>query len=212
MARSYRSDLRERRARETRRAVVAAAAELFVRDGYAATTLDAVAAAAGVSRRTVVNAAGGKPALLSLAWDHTLVGDDEPVPMVDRPMVTRILACTDPDEAVRRWVEMVVEVQRRAAPLARAIEAAADVDAAAAALRARAETERHAGAREFAEHLAALDGLRPGLSVAQAADLAWTLNDGASYRRLALGRGWSPDAYRDWLTRVAAASLLRRPP
>lgn len=208
MARRYRSDLREGRARRTRRAVVAAAAELFVRDGYAATTLDAVAVAAGVSRRTVVNSAGGKAALLTLAWDHCLVGDDEPVPMADRPMVRRIVACTDPAEAVRRWVQMVVEVQRRAAPLGVVLEVAADSDADARAVRDRAETERLAGATAFAGHLASIGGLRPGLTPGEAADLVWTLNDGTSYRRLVLRRGWTAEAYADWLTRVAATSLL----
>ncbi|GAA1383208.1 hypothetical protein GCM10009613_12300 [Pseudonocardia kongjuensis] len=208
MSRTYRSDLRDERARATRRAVVAAAAGLFERDGYAATTLDAVATAAGVSRRTVVNAAGGKPALLSLAWDFCLVGDDEPVPMADRPEVRRIVAATDPAEALRLWAGMTVGVQQRAAALGAVIDAAADVDADAAALRTKAETERLAGARAFASHLAALDGLHPGLSVDDAADLIWTLNDGASYRRLVGLRGWPVEGYRDWLERVAAASLL----
>ncbi|MEJ8277904.1 TetR/AcrR family transcriptional regulator [Pseudonocardia spirodelae] len=205
MPREYRSALRDERTRTTRRAVVAAAAAQFVRDGYAATTLDSVAAAAGVSRRTVVNAAGGKPALLSLAWDHTLVGDDEPVPMADRPAVARILACTDAPAAVAAWVDMVVEVQVRAAPLAAVIEAAADVDPDVAALRDRAETERLAGARAFAAHLAALDA---GVDPATAADLAWTLNDGTSYRRLVVLRGWPVGSYRDWLVRAARCSLL----
>lgn len=205
MTRAYRSTTRDERARATRRTVVAAAAELFVRDGWTATTLDAVAAAAGVSRRTVVNAAGGKPALLSLAWDHTLVGDDEPVPMAERPAVARILAHTDPAGAVAAWVDMVVGVQGRAAPLAAVIDAAADVDADVAALRDRAETERLAGARAFAAHLATLD---PDLDPGPVADLAWTLNDGTSYRRLVVLRGWPVDRYRDWLVTVAQCSLL----
>ncbi|OLL71069.1 Transcriptional regulator, TetR family [Pseudonocardia sp. Ae168_Ps1] len=208
MARSYRSALRDEQARATRRSVVAAAAGLFVRDGYAATTLDAVAAAAGVSRRTVVNAAGGKPALLALAVDHTLVGDDEPVPMADRPMVRRIVACTAPAEAVRLWADMVVDVQGRVAALAAVVDAAADTDPEVGALRARGERERLDGARAFAAHLDSLGGLRPDLSPDTAADVCWTLNDGASYRRLLGLRGWSAVAYRDWLTRVTTASLL----
>lgn len=203
--RAYRSTTRDERARATRRAVVAAAAELFVRDGWTATTLDAVAAAAGVSRRTVVNVAGGKPALLSLAWDHTLLGDDEPVPMAQRPAFARILASTDPAAAVAAWVDMVVEIQGRVAPLAAVIEAAADIDADVTALRDRAESERLAGARAFAAHLATLDAdLDPG----PAADLVWTLDDGTSYRRLVVLRGWPVARYRDWLVTVAGCSLL----
>ncbi|MDQ4117891.1 MAG: TetR/AcrR family transcriptional regulator [Actinomycetota bacterium] len=206
--RSYRSDLRARQARETRRTVVAAAADLFVRHGYAGTTLDTVADAAGVSRKTVFNAVGGKPALLKLAWDHAVVGDDEPVSMADRPAVARIVATTDPAEAIRLWVEMVVEVAERASGLAGVVVAAADTDADAAALLERAAAERLAGARAFAGHLDAIGGLRDDLSPDSAADLLWTLNDGAAFRRLVLERGWWVPAFRDWLVRVACASLL----
>lgn len=206
--RAYRSDLRARQARETRRAVVAAAADLFVRHGYAATTLDAVAEAAGVSRKTVFNAVGGKPVLLKLAWDHTLVGDDEPLSMADRPAVARITATTDPAEALRLWVDLVVDVAERTVELSAVLIAAADTDADAAALLEQAATERWAGARAFATHLGAIGGLREGLSVEAAADLLWTLNDGAAYHRLVLDRGWPAAAFAEWLVRVARASVL----
>ncbi|HEY2225318.1 helix-turn-helix domain-containing protein [Actinomycetospora sp.] len=204
--RPYRSDLRARQARRTRRAVVDAAIGLFVAHGYADTTLDAVADAAGVSRRTVVNAVGGKSALLSLAWDVSLVGDDEPVPMAERPAVLAILASTDPTESVRLWAEMTVDVVARAAPIGRALEAAADVDADAAALLAKADAERLEGARAFARHLASIGGLASGVTVERAADAFWALDDGASYRRLVLERGWSTAAYGHWLEGQARAS------
>ena len=201
--RPYRSDLRVRQARGTRRAVVEAATALFVARGYADTTLDAVAAAAGVSRRTVVNAVGGKAALLSLAWNYSLVGDDEPVPMADRPAVLAIRASTDPVESVRLWAEITVDVGARAAAIGRVLEAAADVDAEAAALVAKADGERLDGARTFARHLASIDGLGPGVTVERAADAFWALNDGTLYRRLVLDRGWSAAEYADWLTEQA---------
>ncbi len=207
--RTYRSDLRARQARETRRSVVEAAAGLFVARGYATTTLDAVAAAAGVSRRTVVNAVGGKAALLALAWDFSLVGDDEPVPMADRPAVLAIRASTDPDEALRLWAEMAVEVVERAAPIGHVLAAAADVDPDAAALLAKAGAERLEGARAFAAHLASVGGLGPGVTVERAADAFWALNDGTLYRRLVLERGWSTTELVDWLTAQARAAAGR---
>ena len=77
--RQYRSDLRTSQARETRRAIVAAASRLFVERGYGATTIDAVADAAGVSRKTVFTAVGGKVDLLKVALDWAVAGDDRPV-------------------------------------------------------------------------------------------------------------------------------------
>jgi AcrR family transcriptional regulator len=200
--------LRAAQARETRRAVVAAAAELFVRDGYAATTLEAVAAAAGVSRSTVVNVAGGKATLLHLAWDWSLVGDDEPVPMPERPAVQRIRGTSDPAEAVRLWVTMIVEVAGRAGRIGRVLEVAADTDRDAAALLAKADTERHEGARAFAEHLARIGGLPSGVPVDRAADLLWLYDDPALYRRLVLERGWPPSEFGKWLLRAVSGALL----
>ncbi len=206
--RPYRSDLRARQVRETRRTVVAAAADLFVRSGYAATTLDAVAEAAGVSRKTVFNAVGGKPALLKLVWDHSVVGDDEPVSMADRPAVARIRATADPVEAVRLWVAMLAEVAERTAAIGNVVVVAADSDPDAAELLARSEAERLDGARAFARHLDAIGRLRAGLSPEEAADVLWTLNDSAAYRRLVVDRGWTVAAFRDWLVRVVLASVL----
>jgi AcrR family transcriptional regulator len=206
--RAYRSRLRAAQARATRRAVVAAAADLFVRSGYAATTLEAVAAAAGVSRSTVVNVAGGKATLLHLAWDWSLVGDDEPVPMTERPAVQRIRAADDPAEAVRLWVAMVVEVTGRAVGIGRVLEVAADSDPAAAALLVKADAERHEGARAFAAHLDGIGGLRDGVSVDRAADLLWLHDDPALYRRLVVERRWSPSDFGEWLERSLSAALL----
>lgn len=204
MTRAYRSDLRAEQARATRRAVVGAARDLFVERGYDRTTLDAVAEAAGVSRRTVVNAVGGKAALLKLAWDEALVGDDEPVPMVDRPAVLAIRASADPVESYRLWAAMVADVTGRAVALHRVLVAAADVDPDAAELLARSERERLEGARAFAQHLASIDGL--SVPEDRAADAFWALNASTLYRSLVLDRGWSVERFTTWLAAQAAAS------
>src|SRR6266487_317916 len=83
----YSSELRAAQARATRRAIVDAAARLFIAHGYGATTVDAIARAAGVSRKTVFTSVGGKIEALKLAIDWAAVGDDEPVPMLERPHV-----------------------------------------------------------------------------------------------------------------------------
>jgi AcrR family transcriptional regulator len=207
--RGYQSDLRAAQTRLTRRAVVDAAADLFVRRGYSATTIDAVAEAAGVSRKTVFNSVGGKAALLRLAYDWSIVGDDEPVPMSERPQVKQLQAVTDPAAAVGRWVDMVVEVGQRVTPIYRVIEAAADVEPEAAALLAAAQAERLVGARHFADHIAELGGLPPRTSREEAAEVIWAQTDGALYRRLVEDRGWPVERFREWLTSAVVAVLLR---
>jgi AcrR family transcriptional regulator len=204
----YSSPIRSDQARATRRAIVAAASELFVTQGFAATTIDAVAERAGVGRKTVFSSVGSKGALLKLAWDWALVGDDEPVPMAERPAVRAILGERDPGRLVRMWVDMVVDVGERAGPIGSVVVAAADVDPEARALRDAMRRESLAGATAFVTHLASVGGLRAGLTVARAADTCWALINAAPQHLLMTSRGWSTAEFRDWLVRVVSASLL----
>src|SRR5437879_13848677 len=94
--RSYNSERRQEAARRRRREVLAAFRELLFGDGYHATTVRAVAERAGVSVETVYKAFGGKPGMVKALWDITLAGDDEPVPMADRPQTREILRTREP--------------------------------------------------------------------------------------------------------------------
>jgi len=190
---------------------VGAARELFESRGYAGTTIDAVAEAAGVSRRTVFLSVGSKAELLKTAWDWGVVGDDEPVPMAERPQVLAMLQITDPAELVRLWVGQVLDVAERLAPLEMVLNRAVDADAEAAALRARIDVERQGGARMFVTHLESVGGLREGLTVDAGADICWVLMNPLLQARLRTDRGWTREAVADWLVRMTAASLLPGP-
>jgi AcrR family transcriptional regulator len=206
--REYRSALRDAHARLTRRTIVEAAARLFVTQGYAPTTIDAVAREAGVSRKTVFAAVGGKAQLLKYAWEWSLVGDDEPVPMRERPDVKKIQAETNPAQALHLWVAMVLVVAGRAAPIGQVLVVAADGDDQAAVMLAESDEQRLVGARAFIRHLASIGGVRPGMTAHRAADLCWALMDPMLYRRLVLERGWSVTAYSRWLESSLKATIL----
>ncbi len=206
--RTYHSPARAEAARRTRRRIVEAARELFEAQGYAGTTIDAVAEAAGVSRRTVFLSVGSKVELLKTAWDWGVVGDDEPVPMAERPHVLAMQEIADPALLVRLWVAQVLGVADRLAPLEIVLNRVVDVDAEAAALRDRIDAERRGGARMFVSHLASVGGLREGLSVDEAVDMCWILMNPLLQRRLRAERGWTRAAVEDWLVRMASASLL----
>jgi AcrR family transcriptional regulator len=210
--RTYHSPAREEAARHTRRRIVEAARELFEQHGYAGTTIDAVARAAGVGRRTVFLSVGSKAELLKTAWDWAVVGDDEPVPVAERPHIRAMQELTDPPLLVRLWVEQVMGVADRVGPLEVVLDRAVDADAEAAALRQRIDAERLAGARMFVSHLARVGGLRPEVSVDEGADMCWLLMHPAHQRRLRSERGWSREAVADWLVRLASASLLAADP
>jgi AcrR family transcriptional regulator len=205
----YASQVRDEQARRTRRSIVTAAHDLFLAQGYAATTIDGIADAAHVSRRTVFNSVGGKPALLKLALDWAFVGDDEPVALADRPAVKAIVAETDPRKALMLWGQTANEIAARIAPLGGVLAAAADVDPAAAELLATADHNRLVGATMFIKYLASLDGGLPaGMTQQRAAELCWALTDGHLHRRLAAQRGWSTADLNRWLYSSLAAVLL----
>jgi AcrR family transcriptional regulator len=208
--RDYRSGLRAAQAADTRRLIVSAAARLFVEDGYGATTIDAVAEAAGVSRKTVFTAVGGKVDLLKTALDWAVAGDDEPIAMADRPALRELLELDDPAALLTAWANVMVEIDTRVAGLFVALEVAADGDDAASRLLDESRNQRLAGARMVVKRLVALDALTDAVSRADAVDLAWLATDPVLFDRFVRIRGWSVGKFETWLARTLTGQLLKR--
>src|SRR5690349_12379851 len=104
--RAYRSSARAASASATRVAIIDAAAQLFVERGYGAVSIDDVAASADVARATVFNAVGGKAVLLRAAYDVAIVGDDEPIPLPDRPWARPVRDAPDGPTMLERYAHM----------------------------------------------------------------------------------------------------------
>lgn len=206
--RDYRSDLRTAQARETQRAIVAAAVALFVTDGYGSTTIDAIAAQAGVSRKTVFTAVGGKAELLKLAMDWAIAGDDEPVAVADRPEVQQVMQQNDPVAILTGWATTLVGIDRRVAALFRALEVAADADDGARAQLASLQKQRMLGAKAVVRRLSELGTLRADLAIEEANDLTWLASDPALYDRLVRQRRWSTSRFENWLAATLVFQLL----
>jgi AcrR family transcriptional regulator len=208
--RDYRSGLRTAQAEQTRRSIVSAAARLFVDDGYGATTIDAVAESAGVSRKTVFTAVGGKVDLLKTALDWAVAGDDQPVTVADRPEVRELLAMDDPVTLLTSWARVMVAIDMRVAGLFRVLEIAADGDAAAHLLLDEYRRQRLVGARAVVKRLGGLGALTEDMSRVEAADVAWLATDPVLYDRLVRIRGWSVGKFELWLARILTDQLLAR--
>ena len=114
-ARRYRSPRRKQQARRTRACIIAAAARQFLACGYAAATMRAVAADAGVALPTVELAFGTKARLLKAVIDAAIAGDDEPVPMLARDWAARAEAAAGPAEFVAVFARQLTESAQRAA-------------------------------------------------------------------------------------------------
>ncbi|HEX7211309.1 MAG TPA: helix-turn-helix domain-containing protein [Propionibacteriaceae bacterium] len=210
--RTYSSTLRADQARQTKKRIVDAAAELFAEHGYAGTTIDAVASAAGVSRKTVFDSVGGKAQLMKLAYDFAIVGDDEPVPLIDRPEIRAMLAEPDYAKRLAMYASLVVGIDRRLSSAWRAFEGAATSDPEAAKLYVAMVQQRRGAMQEAAQMFADAGALRPDLDIDVAADLMWFYNDPSLYDKLVRQRGWSVDRFQAWLTEALQVQLLGKAP
>ncbi len=206
--RRYDSSRRQEQARENRRVVLEAARRMFLERGYAATTVGAIAAEARVSVETVYKAFGNKPGLVKAVVDVAIVGDDEPVPMLQRELVRRIEAETDPRRKLAMYGEHLAESAPRRVPVELLVRAAAASDPGAARVWEQLEAERLTGMGFFARHLNEGGHLRPGVTVDEARDVLWTCNSAEVYDLLVLRRGWSPERYGRWVADTLAAALF----
>jgi len=206
--RRYESAHRQEQARQTRQAILNAAAALFVDPGYAATPLTAVAAKSGVAIQTVYKVFGSKQALLSALVDVTVAGDDQPVPLPEREFVADIAALTGARAKLRRYAQHLVEVHARQAQVVLALAAAATADPEAASIWQKNVDDRRRGMAMFAAELASTGELRPEHTVDTAADVLWLAMDVRNYDWLVRRRDWSAERFQTWYVDTVAAALL----
>jgi AcrR family transcriptional regulator len=206
--RSYRSPLRQAQAQMTRETVIEAAARLFVERGYVATSIDAVAGVAGVSRVTVFNAVGGKAALLKDAYDVAVIGDAEAVPLSERSWAHPVRDESDPMRMLDSYAGLVADVCGRVSPLYEVLREAASADTDVLQLWNEIQEERRGGMTDVVAVLADKGRLQEGLDLDTAADVLWVLTDPGLYHQLVHGRGWPPDRFTSWLSRSMVGQLL----
>jgi TetR/AcrR family transcriptional regulator of autoinduction and epiphytic fitness len=203
--RRYVSPRREEQARQTRRAILDAAAKLFVNPGYAATPLTAVAAEAGVAVQTVYAVFGNKRQLLSDLVDVTLVGDDERKAMAERSFVADIRALDGLRAKLTRYARHLAETHARQVHVMLALASAATADADAAAIWRKNIEDRRRGMAMFAIDLAATGEVR--VSQERAADVLWLAQDIRNYDWLVRERGWPVERFERWFVDGVAAVL-----
>jgi AcrR family transcriptional regulator len=206
--RPYSSSVRTEGARRTRRVIVTAATALFVERGYGGTSLADVAARAQVARPTVVAAFGSKPALLARVLDQAMAGDDEPVPVRDRPWFTPVWQARTARDVLVAYARVCVVIADRAGRVVEVVRRATDSAPEVADLWAGWLRGRRAGAAMVVERDVVTAALRPGLTPTTAVDVLWTLNDPDLYVSLVTLRGWPPDTFEGWLADTMVTLLL----
>jgi AcrR family transcriptional regulator len=186
----------------TRQAILLAARELFVEQGYFDTRVEDIARAARVAVPTVYAAVGGKSGLL-----RTLI--QEGVAAAEAGDIhARIAAHTDPDALLRMIVDGTCAAFETWSPLTRPATAAAPQDAGVRESLGEAHASLRRGLTATATRLAELDSLRPGMTADQAADILWYFLGNASYFTLTDDCQWPLSRSADWLRECLTAALF----
>lgn len=204
--RSYDASRRRAQARESQRAVLRAAHDLFVAQGYGRTTIAQIAERAGVSPESIYATFKNKATILHRTWDVTVGGDDEDVVLHERPEVRAMRAERDLATRLAMQARFSTATARRMTPFARAVQGAATSEPAAAAMAAEMERQRLEGISVMAREAAATGQLR--VTEEECRDIVWAMTDGHLWHQLVVERGWTDEQYAEWLGRTWIALLV----
>ena len=186
------------RSRQTRQRILRAAYELFVGQGYGATTLQGIAERAGVAVQTIYFAFGNKPSLLKELVDVTIAGDDEPIPTMRRAWFRDALAADTAEAHLRAHVHGACGVLSRVAPIMDVLRAAGAQEPSLADLWQQDTDPRLEVQTAAARSLMTKTGARADLTAEQAADLLYGLLSPELYLLFTRDRGWPSGAWEAW--------------
>ena len=205
--RPYDSVRRREQARQTREAIIETAQRLFLADGFAPTTIAAIAREARVSVDTIYKAFGGKPGLVRAICQHALTGE----PPISAQARSDALQSSEPDPhaIIRGWGKLTTEVAPRVVPILLLVRTAAAADPAMADLQSELNAQRLKRMTHNARNLAAAGHLCENLTPERAGEIMWTYSSPELYELLVLTRGWSPKRYGVFIADAMIAALLR---
>lgn len=207
-SRPYRSALRAERASRTRAAIIDAARDLLVTEGFDRTTVHAIAARAGVHVDTIYRSIGRKPEVLRAVVESALSGTADAVPAQEREYVARIRAASCAAEKLTIYAEAITAIQQRLAPVFVALRDASRTDEPSLELWAEIAERRARNMRELAADLRSTGELRADLDDETVADVIWTMNASEYWVLLVDDRGWTPDRFSAWLADAWQRLLL----
>jgi AcrR family transcriptional regulator len=206
--RAYHSPLREEAARITRLRILQAAHELFLEQGFAATSIADIASAADVARPSVLSVFGTKATILKEVVDVSMAGDDGPVPVAQQPWFQPVWRARTPAGCLDAYARVCLLIGRRASGVIEVVRRAADEGPEIAGLWNVLQRNRRFGAGTIVTRVRALGGTRHGLSEEQAGDRLFMLNDSALYLALVTERGWDERTLERWLASNMRHNLL----
>ncbi|GAC1574678.1 MAG: TetR/AcrR family transcriptional regulator [Candidatus Dormibacteria bacterium] len=204
--RPYNASLRREQAGKSRERIVEAAERRFLRDGYRATTIAAIADDAGVSVDTIYKGFGGKPGLIRGIQARALRGGGA-VPAKQR---SEELHASEPDarKIVKGWAAFVTEIAPRSAPILLLVRDAASTYPELRALLEELDADRLRRMSDNARGLYAAGHLREGITIGHAARILWTYSSAELYELLVVRGGMKLRTYRGFVADAMIAALL----
>ena len=209
--RRYSSARRAEQAAETRRVVLSAARDLFTAQGYAGTTMSAIATRAGVAADTVYATIGRKPMLLRELVETAISGSAHAVPAEQRGYVREVQAAVTARDKLTINATAIAHIQQRLGPVFLVVRDAAGTDPECAALWSGIAERRAANMGNLAAELRATGEIRDDLTDQQVADVIWSMNAAEFWDLLVRQRGWPSEAFARWLADAWTRLLLRDP-
>jgi AcrR family transcriptional regulator len=188
--------------------VVEAARELFEREGYRSTTIAGIAATAGVSAEMIYKAFGTKAAVAKAVFDTALAGDDEPVPIAERPEMQAIRVEPDVRAKIAMFVAGLVQRLERSARVQLLVRDGRHVDDSLEPVWAALTEEGLVGMERFGRLLLDTGQLRDDLALDEVRDLLWNYLAIDHYERLVLQRGWTRPRFEAWLAGAVTSALV----
>jgi AcrR family transcriptional regulator len=204
--RRYDSSGRRQAALTRRNEILDSAESRFLRDGYAETTIAAIAQDADVSVDTIYKSFGGKPGLIRAIQARALLGVG-PIPAERRSDELQETEA-DPRRILRGWGRFVTEIMPLGAPIFLLVRAAAGSDPELRELLEEMDADRLARMTDNAARLAAAGHLRSGLTIAEAADVLWTYSAPELYELLVIRRGMALERFGGFVADAMIAALL----
>ncbi len=199
--RKYSSPLREEQALQTRLRILDATEKLLLERGYAKTTIEAIAAEAGVSAQTIYVAFKDKRGIMGEVIGRAF--DDDFMNLVDSSLVEE-----DPRKALRLTVDLLVKAHQIAASRFNLLSSAGILSSEMAKIQEDCEREEQ---NYHAEHMRSIlrnATLKLGLSMNRAIDISWFIGHRTGYQTFVVERGWSGAEYAEWVYGALTNMLL----
>jgi AcrR family transcriptional regulator len=206
--RKYDSRRRKEQARLTTLQIVEAARKLFTERGYSGATIKAIAGEAGVSVETVYVTFGSKRALLSRLIDISIVGDDEPVTLLQRAGPQAVMLEKNQQRQIQLFARDIREIMERMAPIFEIMRIAAKSEPEISEMLQHIYESRLHGMGTFIGYLAANGPLKGDITPVEAAETVWAISSAEVFSLLTSVRGWSVERYEQWLAKSLTDLLV----